>query len=123
MKRCIVGVCTFCLVAGLMAGVAFSLTIGVKVSPNVIVLRSQTHALTVHTTIQLSQVASGTVQLNGTLAPTATFADDRGNLVAKFSMDAVKDLVCPPSATLTLTGTTVDGEQFEGTDTVDVKDH
>ena len=120
-KTALVG--AFCIVAVLSAGIAFALDIGIQVSPNVIVLRSKTPALTVHTTIQAGTVATGTVTLNGTIAPTSTFADDNGDLVARFNSDQVKGIASPPSVTLTLTGVTRDGEQFQGSQTVLVKDH
>jgi type IV secretory pathway protease TraF len=123
MRKCIVGVCAICLIAAVSVGIAFAMDIGIQVSPNVIVLRSQTHALTIHTTIKMSAVASGTVVLNDAIAPTSTYADDRGYLVAKFDMDDVKGIVSAPTEILTLTGTTTDGETFQGSETVQVKDH
>jgi len=50
-----------------------------------------------------------------------TKADCRGELVAKFDEAAVKAIVEPPSATLTLTGMTIDGDEFSGSDTVKVR--
>ena len=102
MKKCIVGVCAFCLIAAISVGIAFAMDIDIQVSPNVIVLRSQTHALTIHTTIEMSAVGAGTVLLNETITPTSTYADDRGFLVTKFDIDDVKSLVSTPAETLTL---------------------
>lgn len=96
------------------------ISIKIKVSPNTIVSASKGTWVTVHTDIPYHQVDTGTVQLNGLSAKT-TFADDCGNLVAKFSLDEVKAIVKPPEATLTLTGATKDGEFFTGSDTVAVR--
>ena len=50
----------------------------------------------------------------------ATFADSRGELVAKFLVGDVRGIVQPGTAERTLSGTTRDGDTFSGTDTVKV---
>jgi hypothetical protein len=47
-------------------------------------------------------------------------ADNRGNFVAKFNLDEVKEMLEVGEVTLTLTGTTTDGEEFFGKDTIRV---
>ncbi len=117
-------ICAVCLAVGLSAGIAFSeMTIWVKVSPNVIVMQSNTHALTVHTNISFALVDPETVTLNRTIRPYATLSDDWGNLVAKFEMGHVKARVSPPRAQFALVGRTTGGEIFRGNASVEVRDH
>lgn len=44
------------------------------------------------------------------------------DLMAHFIEDAANAIVAPPSAVLTLSGSTVDGETFSGSDTVKVSE-
>lgn len=97
-----------------------AMAIAIKVSPNTIVLASKGTWVTVHADIAYSLVDTGTVELNG-LSPKITFADDCGNLVAKFPLADVKGIVEPPTAELTLTGVTKAGVPFAGSDTVAVR--
>ena len=62
---------------------------------------------------------AATVTLNG-VPVTATFADNQGDLVAKFQIDAVKATVSPPSAAVELVAHTYDGDEFVATDMVRV---
>ena len=92
----------------------------IVVSPQTLLLASdQGGQVTVHTNIPLSQVDRSTVQLNG-ISAISTGADSRGHLVAKFDEGAVKAIVAPPQATLTLSGCYTDGTSFEASDTVRV---
>jgi len=75
--------------------------------------------LTIHADIPLGVVDTASVYVNG-VAVDWTKADAQGNLVAKFCLDDVLAVIAPPSATLTLTGTTKLGATFSGTDTVKV---
>tara|TARA_B100000315_G_C14220528_1_gene426248 strand:- start:33 stop:407 length:375 start_codon:yes stop_codon:yes gene_type:complete len=123
MRKRFFALCALCLAVGLSAGIAFSeMTIWIKVSPNVIVMRSKTHALTVHTNISFALVDPETVTLNRTIRPYATLSDDWGNLVAKFEMGRVKAKVSPPRAELALVGRTTGGEIFQGRAVVEVRD-
>ena len=123
MRKRVFTFCALCLAVGLSAGIAYSeMTIWIKVSPNVIVMRSNTHALTVHTNISFALVDPETVTLNRTIRPYATLSDDWGNLVAKFEMRGVKARVTPPRAELALIGRTTGGEIFQGRVTVQVRD-
>ena len=79
--------------------------------------------LTVHADIPYRVVDTGTVVLtapNGWLDASATFADDRGNLVAKFKMSELTGLLdtTVPTNDLTLTGRTTADIPFAGTDAI-----
>ena len=107
------------LFAGALVAAPTPVPIEAQVSPQTIVEGSDTVWLTVHTDIALSAVDTKTVAVNG--IPVAfTKSDNHGNLVAKFAFDDVLGIVSPPSATLTLTGTTKAGGAFAGSDTVRV---
>jgi hypothetical protein len=77
----------------------------------------------VHTNTAYSSVAGGTVKLNG-IEISWWKADNQGNFVAKFLMSEVKELVktgglqVPGDNELTLVGTTTDGAEFTGTQTI-----
>ncbi len=67
----------------------------IDVAPNVINLGSSSTWVTVHTDIAFTVVNTTSVVLNvgsGTVSNDFCFADERGNLVAKFDMNAVKAL-------------------------------
>ncbi len=95
--------------------------LGVAVSPQTLLLGSaQGGSVVVHTDgLPYSSVDPKSVTLNG-IAATATKADLCGDLVAYFSESAVKAIVSPPSATLTLSGSKLDGTTFSGSDSVKV---
>jgi hypothetical protein len=99
-----------------------TIPVWIKVSPDVLALHSQGGRLTVHTDIAYSLVDKDTILLNGILEPYIVKSDARGQLVAGFDIDEVKDMVEPPSATFTFTGETKDGDDFIGTDTIRVID-
>jgi len=99
-----------------------TLPISVKCSPAVVNLDSTAigDCLTVHTNLRFSDVnRAAPVTLNG-VAAYLLMADNRGNLVAKFRLTTFKACLTPPSATLILTGTTVTGLVFTGSDVVRV---
>lgn len=115
-----------CIVALFVAG-AFSggaawadefIKVDVTVSPSMIVLGLDKGAsVTVHTDIALSVVDCNSVQLSGVSAY-LTKADCRGNLVGKFTQAEIEALLTPGAVTMVLTGVTVDGTAFQGSDTV-----
>lgn len=122
MRRLLGIVCVFSLLLVLSAVGAFcqdSGTIAITVSPNVVNTTANGQWLTIHADIPLSVVDTASVYVNG-VAVDWTKADAQGDLVAKFCLDDVLAVIAPPSATLTLTGTTRDGATFSGTDTVKV---
>lgn len=94
--------------------------IGVRVSPEVIVLSSDGTYITVHARIPYAEVDPSTVALNG--VPLACHKeDDLGYFVGKFATGPVKETIAPKWATLVFTGFTVDGDYFTGEDRVRVK--
>ena len=94
-------------------------TIVIKVSPSVIVLDSEGAWVTVHADIRYWVVDTLSLYLND-IPVTFTKADDRGDLVAKFSLDDVKEILTVGEVELKMCGTTKDDEAFEGVDTVRV---
>ena len=125
MRKLSVVACALLMALGLSAGHAWSQEIvAIQVSPHVLNLDSQGTCVTVHATIPLSAVAAATVTLNGEVVPALIKSDSRGDLVAKFKIGDVKDIVDPPpsSATLTLAGLSKTGETFSGFDTIRVID-
>lgn len=105
------------LLAGIMIPVlSIGQEIEIRVAPNVLNIENQGEVVTIHTDIAYSLVAFETVTLNG-IEIHSWKADDRGNFVAKFLMEAVKslpNLVIDDYNTLTLTGETTGGEIFTG---------
>lgn len=95
--------------------------LGVAVSPQLLILGvAQGGYVTVHTDgLPFSQVVGSSVTLNDVPAA-SVFADDCGDLVAKFKEAEIEALVSPPSAVLTLAGVKTDGTTFSGSDTVKV---
>lgn len=96
--------------------------LGVAVSPQMLLLGATQNDVKVHTDIPLSSVATVTLELNG-LPASGAYADALGNLVAVFNEAAVKGMVSPPTAVLTLTGSYRDGGPFSGSDTVMVVEY
>jgi hypothetical protein len=93
----------------------------ITISPQTLVLSSDSNCVTVHTNIAIGQVDCDSLFLAG-IAPYLTKADNRGELVAKFDADAIKAIVDPGQVTLTLTGLLVDGSSFAASDTITVKE-
>ncbi|MGB2821622.1 MAG: hypothetical protein WBF17_11615 [Phycisphaerae bacterium] len=128
MKRFLMPVLVLCLAVGFLACEALSGSrdgdadgVQIVVAPNTLVLSAPGAWVSVHTNLPFGSVDRSTLELNG-LAVAWTKADSRGNLVAKFDIDAVKAIVEPDEATLTLTGAMLDGEPFAASDTISVKD-
>ena len=88
----------------------------IQVSPNVLNLQNNGQVVTIHTDIAYSVVDGSSVSLNG-VEISSWKADNRGDFVAKFLMDEIKDL---PSLKidelnmLQLEGFTKDGDSFFG---------
>ncbi len=96
----------------------------VQCSPATVVLGACAigDCMTVHAAIPLSVVdTTAPVTLNG-LPAYLLKADNRGDLVAKFKLSELQALLAAPTTTLTLTGVTIDGVEFAGSDTVRVKE-
>ncbi|MBN1569450.1 MAG: hypothetical protein JXA73_16510 [Acidobacteria bacterium] len=93
--------------------------IAIEIAPSTLNLAYQGQVVTVHTNIDYDLVVGASVKLNG-IEIDWWKSDDRGNFVAKFDVDSVKDIVEPGTATLTLTGDTKDGDHFSGTSTIKI---
>jgi hypothetical protein len=101
----------------LVTGVAFAYEISIDVSPNVINIQSNSTVVTVHTDIAYGAVVGSTVFLNG-VAIDHWKADNRGNFVAKFLSDEIKQLDglrIDAENEMVLTGFDATGEAFIGT--------
>lgn len=100
-------------------------SVTIQVSPHVIVEHSKSNAaITIHADVSYGLVALETVALQigaDEIEAGSVFPDDRGDLVAKFSRDAVLDCIAPPEATLTLVLELKDGTPLTGTETVAVR--
>lgn len=102
---------------------SYSDEIEIDVAPNVLNIQSEGTVVTVHTDISYWLVDVSSVFLNDILI-SSWKADDRGNFVAKFSMDEVKSLFEDEKIgdynLLTLIGVTKGGEPFVGTQEIRV---
>jgi hypothetical protein len=94
----------------------------IQISPNVLNIGSSGEVVTVHTDLPYAQVVVYSVFLNG--VPIASWkADDQGNFVAKFDIQAIKTLnglVIGGDNQMILTGATTSGDSFVGIDWVRV---
>ncbi len=94
----------------------------IQISPNVLNIGSSGEVVTVHTDLPYAQVLVYSVFLNG--VPIASWkADDQGNFVAKFDIQAIKTLnglVIGGDNQMILTGATTSGDSFVGIDWVRV---
>jgi len=128
MKRTsVLPVLAFVAAAALLCAVVTaedSVEASIKISPNVLALRSAGNWLTIHTDLAYSTVDFDSVTLtigDAVLAVDRVEVDDCGNYVAKFVLDNVKAVVAPPESTMTLAGSLKDGTAFAGTGTIRVK--
>jgi len=121
-------VCGVLFAIGTMVHGASADEIPIQVSPNTINLDQKGVWVTVHADIAYADVveAQAVLDLDG-VSVCYIKSDAQGNLVAKFNVDDVKNIVTVPSARLTLTGEveTASGAVvlFSGTDTVRVVDN
>ncbi|MFH1688684.1 MAG: hypothetical protein ABIE42_00425 [Candidatus Eisenbacteria bacterium] len=92
----------------------------IQISPATLVLDSPGTWVTVHAEIAYRDVDSATLTMNG-VVPTYSKSDDCGDLVVKFEREDIQNIVSPPEATLILTGLTVSGESFTGSETITVQ--
>jgi hypothetical protein len=104
--------------------------VAIAVSPSTVNVQWPGQCVTVHAVIAYGSVdkdESVTLTIRGeVITATGTSADSRGELVAKFDVVKVKDILAdvekPCQVEMTLAGLTTDGEDFSGTDTVRVID-
>lgn len=98
--------------------------IQIDVAPNVLNIQSESAVVTVHTDIAYSAVVGSTVFLNG-VEISHWKSDARGNFVAKFLSDEIKELdglIIGDYNSLVLTGYDTDEEAFIGTQEIMVID-
>ena len=126
MKKPAIVLCVLALAAVfaaphlLLGGPAKGEGVQIVISPHALVIKSPGTVVTVHTNLGYYTVDHGSLELNG-IPVSWTKIDSCGDLVAKFDMNAVKEIVNPPSATLTLTGCLKDGTEFAASDTIVVR--
>lgn len=126
MRRRLVSIFALALTVGLSVGAGSAQAVDIAISPQTVNLRFQGEWVTVHANILFTLVAPDSVALDGIPADIEK-DDDRGYLVAKFKMDKemteyLSSFLDEGSATLTLTGETIFGGSFSGSDTVRVID-
>lgn len=87
----------------------------IDVAPNVLNLQNRGQVVTVHTDIEFGLVDVSTVYLNG-VSIDSWKADDRGFFVAKFYMEAIKELplLIDEYNTFKIVGLTTDNLSFWG---------
>ncbi len=97
--------------------------IDIQVAPNVLNLQSQGQVVTIHTDLAFWTVTGSSVTLNGEEIESWK-ADNNGFFVAKFNMEAIKDLPLNVGEynTLELKGEQTGGTQFIGVSEVLVID-
>jgi hypothetical protein len=107
-----------------------AIEITIDVSPNTLIIQSNSTVLTVHTDIDFHAVNAPTVTLDLSAAdfdpvPISWWKeDDCGNFVAKFSMSDIKAQLGPDDynklTTFTMEGETTSGEPFWGTQEISI---
>ncbi len=113
-------ICALFLIVFTVPAAFGEIPIEIQISPSTLNLEYQGTVVTVHTDIPFSAVEGATVYLNS--VPIAWWkADNQGNFVAKFKAEEVKGIVEPgDTAILRLTGETISGDYFSGTDEIRV---
>lgn len=124
MRKHIVVVSVLCLLLGVVgAAVSEALNVEVAVAPSTLILNvTQGDAVTVHAAIPFSQVVGDptlTMPDGSEVIAEETWADNRGDLVARFDEATVEAGVTVGTQTLVLNGNTEDGT-FTGSGTVQV---
>lgn len=93
--------------------------ITITISPSTLILSRFYPSVTVHTDLPYKEADVGSLSLEG-IRVQSTYTDALGFLVAKFDGDAVKAVVDPGKARLTLIGLRKDGTFFAGSDVINV---
>ena len=98
--------------------------IAIDVAPNVLNLQNNGQVVTVHTDVAYGAVQASSVYLNN-VAINSWKADLRGNFVAKFLINEIKNLpmTIDDYNTLTLIGITTSNESFWGSQDILVVDN
>ena len=90
MKKLCVSVTALCVVALFANNV---LGLNIRVAPKTLVLSSDGGSVTVHTDVPFAMAGEVSLYVDGTSVAVETFADDRLNLVAQCTKEAVKDVI------------------------------
>lgn len=93
--------------------------ITIDVAPNVLNIQSAGQVVTVHTSLAYGSVTASSVAMNG-VTISSWKADNQGDFVAKFLMEAVKDLPLKIGDynTLRIEGQTTKGSSFWGSQAI-----
>lgn len=128
MRNAFLSICAIGLVSGMSVDSASAEEVPIVISPNVINIDSQGVWVTVHAEIDYWMVKDASVTLDN-IPVVITFADSRGELVAKFAVDGVKDSLVDesgaiknPNPILTLWIVTEENDVFTGSDEITVID-
>ena len=119
---CAIGFCVCAIPFFQLSTPCHAFEIAIEIAPNTLNIESENHVVTVHTDIAYGDVSVSSVFLNG-VAINSWKADNQGNFVAKFLTDDVElipGLVFGGYNTLTLVGTTTDGEAFAGEEEIKI---
>ena len=122
MKKFSITAAAFLTLIGFGVGSALSEEISIMISPSTISLSSEGECVTVHADIPYAGVVFASLFLND-VKVVSIKTDNQLDLVAKFALDSVKNILSPGSATLVLSGVVVtpEGDQpFFGSDTIKV---
>ena len=129
MRKYVASIVAVLAMIVLASAVATADEVAIAVSPSTVNVQWPGQCVTVHAVIPYGSVDKKNVTLtilDEAILPTSTFADSRGELVAKFSVAEVKaklaDVEKPCLVEMKLAGLTTEGEDFYGTDTVRVID-
>jgi hypothetical protein len=93
----------------------------ITIAPSTLILSKDTACVTIHSNLPIGLVDCDSLTLEG-IEPVLVKADSLGHLVAKFDEEAIKAIVLPGQATLTLTGDLADGSDFAASDTITVRE-
>jgi hypothetical protein len=124
IRLAVIGIGVVALFGFLLPSSSLGFDIEIDVAPHVLNLQSASTVVTIHTDIDFGDVMGSTIFLNG-VAISHWKSDARGNFVAKFVSDEIKaldGLIVDDYNTLVLTGYTVDGEAFIGSQDIWVID-
>ena len=123
MRKMLASACPLFLLLALLAGRAVADEVEIQASPHTINLGSSGASVTIHADVSYYSVADVAATVNGeTVTVVYTKPDDCGNLVVKLDITEVKGIIEPPSATIAIAGTRIDGSGFSGSDTIGVVD-
>jgi hypothetical protein len=97
-------------------------TVEIQVSPNTINLKSNGGVFSIHAVISYSSVTQVELSVDGqNVSEFTTFADDRGELVVRCSLEKIKSMISEGTATFVLVVHTA-SDTHTGTDTIRVID-